>query len=129
MTSDYENRVLKWNGDSLVCELDLRITPAPTESEIRNWQRPDIVKHYNRMAFFNADRWFLANYWKEDNQRFILIDKSSGKSTVTKNLYNDIDSVSPVNMLPVTLDGNFVFASSGDTEEDNPRLQILYLKK
>ncbi len=92
MTREFEHKVLNWENDSMICEYNLIVSPAPTDRQIRNISHNDILEHYICTAFYNTDRWLILNFWRnEDGCRVVVIDKQNNNVRIGKDLHNDID--------------------------------------
>lgn len=127
MTPFYDNRMLEWDADSLkvILEFDSNYLPDGTD---KPYIGSEITRYYSRMWFVNGSRWYLANYTADNGPRFLFWDKTTEKPIITKMFVNDIDQV-PAAFIPYGTDDSFIAVTLPLSPDDNPRIQILHLKK
>lgn len=128
MTRNYENKLYYLDEDSLKMELNLKITPQPTQRELDNWHPKDMQNHLTRGYYYNTDRWFICDNWLGDELYTVIIDKKTGKTIRTHGLYNDFDSTEAVQGLPIAIDNALVFVDDS-TDDNKLQLQFRHLKR
>lgn len=131
MTKDYENVVLKWNGDSIETVLDLNVTPRPTDSELSKWDSDgiDMIKHFNRTKYYASPRWCIINYWRGGEPRIVIYDNTDNSIVVTRHIYNDMDTVPLYQGLPNSVDNSLIYVPMSENTDDKIiSLQYLHLK-
>lgn len=130
MSRPYEDIVMEWDEGRINSSVKFNVSPSPSRQDLvamaSNPQ--DILKHPNRMIFLDSGRWFYSYYWIEDEVKYIFWDHKNRKLTLASSLYNDIDGVYGME-LPICIDNSFVKVVDSETENGNPKLQFLHLKK
>lgn len=130
MTNDFEYKLMRLDGDSLVCEYEFDITPCPDSNEIDDWVRgyETAKKYYQRTALYDAGRWLILAFSKIDNPRMVLFDKKNGTYKVSQWLKNSVDGLGLFYFQPSVIDGALLCVTIPENDE-NPRLMLAHLKK
>lgn len=130
MTNDYEYRLMRLDGDSLVCEYDFTVSPIPSPIEIKNWS-PSIdndKKYYHRTNFYDAGRWILFSFSRMNDYRSILLDKKSGTYQVSNCFKNSLDDTKMFYFKPTVIDNALLGITIPD-DDKNPRIMLAHLKR
>ena len=130
MTNDYEFKAMRLDYDSTVCEYEFDISPIPPRSEINSWTTgyDNLLKHFTRTAYIDADRWIYLFFSKIDNPRSVLFDKKNNTYQVARYLKNSLDDTSLFWFQPTVVDGILLGVTIPD-DDKNPRIMLAHLKK
>lgn len=130
MTNDFEYKLMRLDGDSLVCEYEFDITPAPDRNKIENWAPgyENDMAYYMRTNFYDAGRWIMFSFSKVNNLRLVLFDKKSGAYQVSSRYKNSLDNTDSFYFKPSVLN-NALLGITIPNDDENPRIMLAHLKK
>lgn len=129
MSSDFENRLYRYAGDSLVAEVRFAISPVPSADDLASWKREDLMEHFAGTGHIDTGRWHIGIYSRYPDIRYVILDRSNGSLMLSAALKNDIDGVAREDFAGSTRDGDMVMTVAGVERDSNPRLQIIYMKE
>lgn len=128
MTREFEDLILKWNGDSLAESINFALEESPTKSQLDDFKH-DYRKRYdylNRIYFFDYPDFTMLFFTYKEERRYLFYDKKTHQTEVVPDIKNDIDSVYGYRM-PISR-GNTMVAVVEQDEELAPKIQIIHLK-
>lgn len=124
-----ENTLYTFGGDSLVPLLSFHILPEVPKDF---WDKEPFLfeDHYCRTVYRENKNWIhLVFYSQSKFVRRILYQKKTHKYWIAKHVLNDMDDSILEKFFSSAENNTFVNSVKPPCDEDNPVLQILYLKE
>lgn len=124
-----ENIVYSYENETLKPSLNFKVLPE-IPSSFHSTQRgvPLLGEHYYRSVFRESGKWVNMVFCTTEKIRTVLYNKESGQSMVGEVFKNDMDDMEHLFFLSESKGNTFTNYVKAKNEEDNPCIQILYLK-
>lgn len=128
MAPNFDNTSYCFDGQNLETSYAFHIKP-----DLKHVYKEDVslqhMEDFLRTEYIESKDWIYATYWSAvADVRCFLYSKKTQKYYIGKSLKNDLDGMQCQGKTSMSEGDTFVFWCESENEEQNPVLQILYLK-
>mgnify|MGYP000205664866 FL=1 len=128
ISPNFENIVYHYENRELVTKYPFYMKP-----ELKHdYMETVSMQHFEdfiRTGYVEGEKWILATYWSSvEDVRTFLFSKEKKKYWIGKYLVNDVDGVDRNANTSVSGNNTFVFWREHENPDENPIIQVLYLK-
>lgn len=128
MAPNFENTVYHYENQELVAEYPFRMKPE-LKHDYMETVSLQYFEDFIRTGYLEGEKWILATYWSSvEDTRAFLFSKEKEKYWIGKYLVNDLDGVDRNANTSVSGNNTFVFWRENENTDENPIIQVLYLK-
>lgn len=128
MAPNFKNTVYHFNNNELMEKYPFCMKPE-LKHDYKETVSMQYFEDFVRTEYLESERWILSSYWSSiDDLRVFLFSKRDERYWIGKSMVNDVDDIQ--NGTKVSMCGNNTFVTWVDNEDadENPVVQILYLK-
>ncbi len=128
MSPNFENMVYHYENQELVVKYPFRMKPE-LKHDYMETVSMQYFEDFVRTSYLEGEKWILATYWSSvEGLRIFLFSKEKETYWIGKDMTNDLDGVQDNARTSVSGNNTFVFWHENDNPDENPMLQVLYLK-
>lgn len=128
MAPCFDNEVYHYDNHQLEMKYPFRMKPA-LKHDYPETVSLQFFEDFVRTGYLEGPKWIWATYWSSVHDlRVFIYSKENKKYWIGKSLVNDMDGKENAAKTSATDDNTFVFWIENEDSDENPIIQILYLK-
>lgn len=128
MAPCFDNEVYHYDNHQLEMKYPFRMKPA-LKQDYPETVSLQFFEDFVRTGYLEGAKWIWATYWSSVHDlRVFIYAKESKKYWIGKSFVNDMDNIKDAFKTSATDDNTFVFWIENEDPDENPIIQLLYLK-